>query len=210
MKSTELNITLKPLSQLRIDKLPFFKKLGNGGFFKNAERPTIHEKIVFCSEYSEVPIEDIEQVSVNSINSLFNAIAQIISSYKNLNPAKSVEVDGREYKFVKEFSLMSGAWWQFVRMTDFEESPITMFSLCYIEKGMKYAQKGTHDIIENPTSNRDEIFQEHLPLDLFLRLNGFFLRKFPEYLTLSTKMMEARRLIAAEKNRNSSNGIGKS
>ena len=86
-----------------------------------------------------------------------------------------------------------------VRRSDFKKDPIRMASLCYIEKGMSYAQKGENDRIENPTFERDEVFKEHFPLDVYLDLNAFFLKKFSEWHPLYEKFKVARKMIFQEK-----------
>jgi hypothetical protein len=198
MKSSTLDIKLLPLNQLRIDKLPLLRKLGEGAYFKNSERPTINEKLVFCSEYTGISYDDIEQYSVKSINTLFESILSIVGEYQPKPLPKTIEVFNNTYKLVRRFNEQSAAWHRLVRQSDFKENPIRIASLCYIEKGMKYAQTGTHDIISNPTADRDEIFTHHLPLDIFLDLSDFFLKSFPEYYRLLMKMQKARKLITED------------
>ncbi len=122
----------------------------------------------------------------------------MIGSHKPRPPRKSIHINGTKYVFVKRFADMSAAWHELVRRSDFKNNPIRMASLCYIEQGMTYAQKGPNDTIANPTSERDRIFSSHFPLPDYLDLSNFFLRKYDAYLKLSNTMTQAREQILTE------------
>ena len=203
MKSSQLDIEIKPLSSLRIDKFEVLKKIGNGEYFKDPLRPSIMEKVRFLSEYTGVREEHIKQVSVESINNACRVINETIASYKPTQPKKEIVVNSKKYTFVGSFDKMSAAWHELVRQSDYEENPIRMASLCYIEKGMDYAELGKNDTIKNPTSKRDEVFKEHLPLDQYLDLNAVFLLKYREWhasLTVLNQMRKMKRLDSREEN----------
>lgn len=196
MKS--LNIDILPLSERRIDTFEIYRKLVDKKYFKNADRPTIGEKITFCCEYCDIEEAKLQTVSVDSINSLFATVAQTLCGHIPRTPKKHITVDGNKYRFVKRFSEQSAAWHELVRRSNFLEDPIQMAALCYIESGMKYAQKGDHDKILNPTAERANVFRENFPFDLYLDLSAFFLQKLKEYHPLSIKMTEARTMITAK------------
>ena len=51
-------------------------------------------------------------------------------------------------------------------------------SFCYVEKGMVYGQSGDHNVILNPRSIRNKIFEDNVDLELFLAVQGFFLESW--------------------------------
>ena len=194
----EIEIVVEPLSKKRIDKWEIFKKITKGEYFKNAERPTISEKIKLCSDYCDLPEDTLREAKAEHIDKVFSQVVENLGHFPR-SPKREIEILGKKYSFVRRFSDMSGAWHEKVRITDFLKDPIQMAALCYIEKGMKYATKGEHDIIVNPTDKRAELFELHFPLDLYLDLNNFFLQKLSDYAPVSVRMQEARKMIAAEK-----------
>lgn len=192
MKSTPKNITLEPFENARIDKLEVLTKLGRGDYFHNIRRPMLVEKLDLCTDWLDLEKDALQEVSVKSIDHLYSEIVKLIGGHKPRPPRKSIHINGQKYIFVKRFADMSAAWHELVRRSDFKNNPIRMASLCYIEQGMTYAQKGPNDIIVNPTSERDRIFTSHFPLGDYLDLSNFFLRKLNEYLRLSNTMTHAR------------------
>lgn len=186
MKSS---IEIKSLDEQRIDKLFILREIGKGEYFKDLERPTIREKIKFISDWTDIPASELNEMKVSSLNELASAILKVVSDFKPTLPKKELKINGRKYTFVGRFSEMSASWHELVRQSDFEENPIRMASLCYIEKGMEYAEKGKNDTIKNPTSERDKTFTSHFPLDEYLCLNAFFLQKFKEW-HVSLKQLE--------------------
>lgn len=189
MKSSRSNIQIKSVSEQRIDKLFILREIGAGTYFKDIEYPTIIEKVKFVSDWTDTPKEEVSEMTVNTITNASRAILKVISEHKPaLMPDKEIELNGNKYSFVGRFSEMSASWHELVRLSDFEENPIRMASLCYIEKGMKYAEKGRNDTIKNPTSKRDEVFSSHFPLDKYLSLNAFFLQKFSEWHGIYTQL----------------------
>ena len=198
MKYTLKNITLQPFNEARIDKLEILTKLGKGEYFANIRRPMLSEKIALCTDWLELDKDELKEVSVKSIEKLYSEVVKLIGSHKPRPPRKSIHINGTKYVFVKRFADMSAAWHELVRRSDFKNNPIRMASLCYIEQGMTYAQKGPNDTIANPTSERDRIFASHFPLPDYLDLSNFFLRKYDAYLKLSNTMTQAREQILTE------------
>lgn len=198
MKSTLKNITLQPFENARIDKLEILTKLGKGEYFANIRRPMLSEKIALCTDWLDLDKDELKEVSVKSIEKLYSEVVKLIGSHKPRPPRKSIHINGTKYVFVKRFADMSAAWHELVRRSDFKNNPIRMASLCYIEQGMTYAQKGPNDTIANPTNERDRIFSSHFPLPDYLDLSNFFLRKYDAYLKLSNTMTQAREQMMTE------------
>ena len=193
MKSLRSSIQIKSINEQRVDKLFILRDIGKGEYFQDLEYPTIQEKIRFISDWCDLSKEEVKEMTVETINKIASTVLQVISDFKPKPvPTKELTINGNKYTFVGRFSEMSASWHELVRMSDFEENPIRMASLCYIEKGMDYATKGKNDTIKNPTSKRDELFTVHFPLDEYLTLNAFFLQKFKEWHESFTEIKRVR------------------
>lgn len=194
-------IHVKPVSDLRIDKLDIFKQIGQRTYFKDMTRPSIVEKIKLIHDYTDTPIEVLETVKVKILNNIYTEICTKLAEHVPKPPPKVIEIEGNKYKLVEKFTEMPYSWHELVRRSDFNELPIRMASLAYIEHDLKYAQSGDYGIILNPTTERDELFTKHLPLTTYLDLADFFLKKFNVLHPLFVKLQEARNQTETEKKR---------
>lgn len=181
-----------------MDKWFILQKLRKGGYFKEVRFPTVMEKIKLISDYTGIKEEELLNIDVDGVNALFNTISSMLISHQYSPPPKELTLDGKEYTFVRNFGRMSAAWHRLVRVSNFRKEPEKMAALCYIEKGMKYAEMGEHKEILNPTRDRTEIFLEHLPLSTFMDINNFFLRKSSAYQKLYPRILKAREMMAME------------
>lgn len=62
--------------------------------------------------------------------------------------------------------------------SDFIKDPVRLACMCYIPKGTVYGDMDESENLLHPISERYKDFEEHFPLELFMNLNGFFLRKY--------------------------------
>jgi hypothetical protein len=88
------------------------------------------------------------------------------------------EVVTQEYTFQPDFTKMPTRWHVDTSESNVSETPIDIMSFCYVEKGMVYGQAGNHNVILNPRSSRNPIFEEHVNLELFLAVQAFFLESW--------------------------------
>ena len=198
MKSSTSNIKIQPLSELRMDKWFIFEKLRKQKYFTDSRFPTILEKAELVSDYTGIPQSEVETIDVEGINNLFNAVTAMIAGHQFQPPPKSLTLGGKKYTFVRKFSRMSAAWHRLVRVSNFKTDPVNIAALCYIERGMKYAQMGEHKEILNPTKDRAKVFEENLPLSTFIDINNFFLRKCSAYQSLWPRILKAREMMSEE------------
>lgn len=173
-KSITVNIPAK-ISDLRIHHLRAFELL------ENTKEWSITKKIELIDIYCSLDSNKLRDADVKSLIKLFDKIVGILASYKQKELPLSIKLDGVEFELQEDFSRLPVGWFIDASSVDFKETPELLPAFCYIEKGMSYAEKDKHKNIKNPLKNRAKIFKEHLPLDLFLDLSGFFLLKQKAY-----------------------------
>lgn len=178
MKSTPQSISIRPLSEQRIDKLPVIVKLAEGGYFKDPTYPRVLEKAQIVADWTDNDVELIKQITAEDIDNLYKTIIKLLNEFKPGLPTEEVVVNGKKFRFVGRFHKLSASWHELVRQSDLEDNPIRVASLSYLEKGSTYAETDKNGNIKYPTSDRDTLFTTHFPLDEYLRLKDFFLLKY--------------------------------
>jgi len=110
---------------------------------------------------------------------LFQVINGVFKTYiKNLTIPDHLEYEGQRYTLQTDFTKLPTSWFMDLSVSDWDENPEDLMSFCYIEEGMTYGETDKHGGIVNPRAKRNEVFNKHVPLDLYLDVNGFFLDKW--------------------------------
>lgn len=56
--------------------------------------------------------------------------------------------------------------------------PVKLAAICYIPEGSTYGDLDQHDNMLYPLASRTDLMRDELPLETYLQLSGFFLRKW--------------------------------
>jgi len=188
------------VSSMRIKHVHFLTELG-----QYEERdPTDAEVCRMNALFTGFELAQIKRFNMRDNRKLFNEIVKAYGTYQPVekvpesltypNPdydekkKKQVEAKGGTYPHAKEitytvrmdFTKLPTDWFIDLSVIDFDVTPVDMMSLLYIEKGMTYGQveeDGSENII-NPRYKRNLVFSEHVPLSLFLDVQGFFLKSW--------------------------------
>lgn len=173
------------LSEYRIEHFNSFVDLKR---IKNVKFPTPQEKLKVCSDFTGVDLMELRQFNIVSINNLFNSIAEGLGTYENRAVPTEVKFGETVYSFIcQDWSEVPIGWVADVSASDFKEHPEKLAAMCYIEKGMRYGQTSSGSkVIQNPNSDRMEIFKQQFPLDRYIDLSAFFLRVLIELTNSST------------------------
>jgi hypothetical protein len=113
------------------------------------------------------------------LKSNYQLMEQILLAYGKREETKipyELEYDGNVFVFQSDFTKLPARWHVDTSEADVNANPVDIMSFCYVEKGMVYGQSGDHNVILNPRSGRNKIFKEHVNLELFLAVQGFFWR----------------------------------
>ena len=115
------------------------------------------------------------------LKSNYRLLEQILLAYGRREEVEipyELEYDGNVYLFQSDFTKLPTRWHVDTSEADVNKTPVDIMSFCYVEKGMVYGQTGDHNVILNPRSGRNKVFQEHVNLELFLAVQGFFLESW--------------------------------
>ena len=157
-------------NKLKIHHMKFLKELHK---YKGKNISPI-KKCQMCSEFLRLNNDKLKKYSTIQIEDLFEqitvSVGQHIKEFPNV-----VEYEGQEYERVQDFKTLPVEWFADFSNTDLENSPETIAAMCYIEKGMDYNQTGDNEVIVNSRSKRAKVFADHMPLNIFIELEAFFL-----------------------------------
>lgn len=202
----EINIPLST-EDLRIKHLPALLAFAD---FKGKEYDeiTIQERLNVNSLFTGIPIDELKKYKLSSNNQLFNGISNSFSNFKTSktgplrelifdikDPNNPERIIKQKYHFVSDFTKLPTGWFVDATNIDFKKEPIRIPAMCYFEEGMNYAEQDQYLNILNSSLNRVKIFEEQLPLNVFLDVQVFFLLSYAEWMNLSTASEKRRKTI---------------
>lgn len=185
---------------MRIKHLPFFNEITK----YNEKEPTIGDITRMNALFTGHPLVQLRRFGDKQNREVFRAILKAVGTYKqspiplNLefpNPQYDKKKDESEdnqkmitYEFIKDFTQLPVDWFMDWDLIEIEENPIEMLGFSYIEKGMEYNQPDAHENALNPRPERNAIFAEHCPLNVYLDVNAFFLASWSVLQQLSMEV----------------------
>jgi hypothetical protein len=131
------------------------------------------------SIFSGLSINKIKKGNIQDVQEASNALFTMLSEYKSSDPVGTIEIEGNQYSFNKDFNLITtGQIIDLKLIEDIASDPCKAVAICYIEAGLDYCEEDSKGRITNPTEFRYNLFKEHFPGDEFLNFFGFFLREY--------------------------------
>jgi hypothetical protein len=101
---------------------------------------------------------------------------KILTSYNYQEPKELISIDGKLFKFEKNFGHVStGQIIDLKLIEDISQDPAQALAIMYVEQGMEYCQEDDRGRVLNPNEDRYKIFKDHFPGDEFLNFFSFFL-----------------------------------
>jgi hypothetical protein len=156
--------------------------------------PTIVEKITMNALFLGMSEDEMMMVDLKSNGKLFSKICKTFASYTppdtNLPPVSvTYEVTDKEsgktrsqkYILAKDFTTMPTKWYVDSSRYDMIKEPARIAAMCYIEEGMSYAEQGPTKNILNKSADRMKVFEEQMPLSVYIDVATFFLRSYVEW-----------------------------
>jgi len=173
-------MTIKiPLAKdLKIKHLAAFE------FLSKVDELTMEIKLKFISMFTNVAVEDLEDIDANQINDVFNALVKVASEIQPNETIKNeLIVNGKRYVFIESLQKHPASWFTYCQrlISEGNLSAENIAAMVYIEHGKKYNQRGTNGEIINPVAKREnELYHNMLAAD-YLAVQGFFLSKLEQY-----------------------------
>jgi hypothetical protein len=131
------------------------------------------------SIFSGLSTNKIKKGNIQDVQEASNALFTMLSEYKSSDPVGTIEIEGNQYCFNKDFNLITtGQIIDLKLIEDIASDPCKAVAICYIEDGLDYCEEDSKGRIVNPTDVRYNLFKEHFPGDEFLNFFGFFLREY--------------------------------
>lgn len=156
--------------------------------------PTVVEKITMNALFLGMSEDEMMMVDLKSNGKLFSKICKAFASYTppetNLPPVSlTYEVTDKEtgktrnqkYILAKDFTTMPTKWYVDSSRYDMIKEPARIAAMCYIEEGMSYAEQGPTKNIVNKSADRMKVFEEQMPLSIYIDVATFFLRSYVEW-----------------------------
>jgi hypothetical protein len=131
------------------------------------------------SIFSGLSTNKIKKGNIQDVQEASNTLLAMLSEYKSSDPVGTVEIEGKQYNFNKDFNFITtGQIIDLKLIEDIASDPCKAVAICYIEAGLDYCEEDSKGRITNPTDVRYKLFKEHFPGDEFLNFFGFFLREY--------------------------------
>ena len=181
------------INKLRLKHVKAFEILDEN------ETLSVDNKIEMISIVTGVSKEKLRQYEWKGLKQVFNQVIKCLGTYKQKELPLSITYGKQEYSLVNKLDGMPTGWFIDADTVDLEANPELLASLCYIEKGMTYAEKDKHSNIKNPLRVRGEVFKNEMPLDQFLDLTAFFLQKHKQYKNAYIQIQKARKSLNEKK-----------
>ena len=174
------------------------------------------------SEMKDVDIKDLSPAEAADLNTLFfgvenrefdlydaqsnrRILSEIMLSCSKMNPQPikpQYTIGDTTYVWQSDYSKQPTSFHRDIALADFENNPLDLVAFCYIEKGMTYNELDKNKNIINPRRERGEAFRNHLSLQDYLDISGFFLESYAVF----RPYLKMREKIKAKQG----NGIGRS
>jgi len=133
-------------------------------------------QVQLVSIFSDLPVSKVKRAHVDDVLKISEHLFSMLSKYSQHEPAEIVEIEGKKYRFEKDFSLIStGQIIDLKLIENVNENPAEALAICYIEEGMEYCQEDSRGRVLNPNRDREQIFKRSFPGDEFLNFFSFFL-----------------------------------
>lgn len=131
----------------------------------------------------------IRTFKVSEIIEMYNLIINSVSDMKfDKNPDKEIVIGGVTYELINPEKAPIG-WHADCTESDFESDKVRLACICYIPKGTTYGEMDANDNLIYPIRDRHDAFAKEFPLEQYVRLHAFFLRKFNALMKQSTEKL---------------------
>lgn len=159
------------LSDLRIHHL---KALTNTNY--KIDQMKIEDIIEFLSLVTSATKNELRKINLQDLKKILNHIVKIFSDYKVQQPQKNITIEEKNYVLVDPKKVGVG-WHIDISNSDLENDPARLASLMYIEKGSNYGDLDDNGNMIYSNQERQKIFERSMPLNNYLDVVSFFLRK---------------------------------
>lgn len=161
-------------------------------WLENSDNPTEETVVNFLATFFGHTPELIWSCDWGDLKKVYNHCIKIFGSFEMKAPPKEITVKGIEYQLVN-FKRPTAAWMADVSLADFQKHPWKVAAISYIPKGTTYGEIDEHQNVRYPMSSREEDFKEHFPMDTWLQLQAFFLRRFERSIGKHMAIQRAKR-----------------
>ena len=127
------------------------------------------------SIFTGLPINKVRKIHIDDIMNASSVLLNMLSQYSTKEPSEFIEIEGKRYRFEKDFSAIeTGQIIDMKLIEDVSSTPCEALAICYIEEGMEYCQEDDRGKVINPNKKREEVFKRAFPGDEFLNFFAFF------------------------------------
>jgi hypothetical protein len=161
----------KTLGDLRIEHLKALQ-------FSNEKlgKMKMQDIIEFLSLVTSATKNELRKINLEDLKDILEHVVKIFTDYKVKNPDKKINIEGKDYEIIDPKKVGVG-WHIDISNSDFEKDPGRLASLMYIEKGSTYGNMDEHGNMIYSNQDRQKIFERSMPLNCYLDIFSFFLRK---------------------------------
>lgn len=144
----------------------------------NEKVPTIGLKIDTLRIFTGLSKVRLHTWELDDVDKAFTHLLEIIATIDIVSPLpEELQVGDQVFILIDPEKAPAG-WHADYAESDFSVDPVRLACMCYIPKGTFYGQVDQHDNLIYPIRSRHELFTNHFPLEVYIRLTAFFLRKF--------------------------------
>jgi len=142
----------------------------------NINKMKIEDIIEFLSLVTSATKNELRKIKLEDLKDILLHIVSIFSQYKIQHPEKRILIEGKEFDLIDPKKVGVG-WHIDISNSDFEKDPGRLAALMYIERGSNYGDLDDNGNMIYSNQEREKMFLRSMPLNTYLDLVSFFLRK---------------------------------
>jgi hypothetical protein len=155
--------------------------------FDNAQ-----DGLVFLSDFLGLRYNQVLDFTKKDVEKMLEACIKAFTGLDLISEVpKELILDGQKFYLVDPDKVGIG-WHIDFSKQDIVKAPVRLACLFYLPEGFNYSDVDVNGNITQPIDSRVALFEEHFPLELFIRAAGFFLKKLLESEMRSTVLSLAK------------------
>lgn len=167
-------IEIKAPASLKDLRIHHLQALTNTNY--KIDKMKIEDIIEFLSLVTSGTKNELRKINLEDLKKILNHVVKIFSEYKVRQPEKYIKINEKEFELIDPKKVGVG-WHIDISNSELENDPGRLASLMYIEKGTTYGDLDGNGNMIYSNLDRQKLFERFMPLNNYLDVVSFFLRK---------------------------------
>lgn len=136
-----------------------------------------NDGLYFLASFLGLRYNQVLDFTVDDTKKMQALALKALSNLDLISPLpKEIKLNGQKFCLVEPSKVGIG-WHIDFKNCNIKKDPVRMACLFYLPAGFNYSDIDENNNITHPIDSRYKLFEEHFPLDLFIRAASFFLKR---------------------------------